>query len=71
MPVRHFLRSDYLHIFFSIKFLLFVYTKSTKLVVIIIRNIHVRLQAHRFFVHFCNMGSRVCYMYDRKEYHLE
>ena len=24
MPVRHFLRSDYLHIFFSIKFLLFV-----------------------------------------------
>ena len=24
MPVRHFLRSDYLHIFFSIKFLVFV-----------------------------------------------
>ena len=24
MPVRHFLRRDYLHIFFSIKFLLFV-----------------------------------------------
>ena len=24
MPVRHFLRSDYLHIFFYIKFLLFV-----------------------------------------------
>ena len=24
MPVRHFLRSDYLHISFSIKFLLFV-----------------------------------------------
>ena len=24
MPNRHFLRSDYLHIFFSIKFLLFV-----------------------------------------------
>ena len=29
MPVRHFLRRDYLHIFFYIKFLLFVYTKST------------------------------------------
>ena len=28
MPVRHFLRSDYLHIFFYSKFLLFVYFSS-------------------------------------------
>ena len=36
-----------------------------KLVVIVIRNIHVRLPKHRFSDHSYNMGSHAYYMYGK------